>query len=99
MLTACPDCGGSLGKSASKCRCGWTAPWAKVEGAPAYTPCASSGCRYPGRLWLRTLAPNERVCVNHYYSALDRNPDLCRDDVVPPKPMMTAAAKNVAGDR
>ena len=46
---------------------------------------ADSGCKYLGRLWIRTLKPNERVCVPHYYQALEQDRSLARDPVVPPK--------------
>ena len=101
MLTACPDCGGNLGKSASKCRCGWKSAAASQTSAASegkYTPCAwNPACRYPGRLWVRWLQPNERICVIHYTDALQRDGSIYRDDVVPPK--QTLVQKNVAGDR
>ena len=62
------------------------------------TSCAwNPACRYPGRLWVRWLQPTERICVNHYTDALQRDGSIYRDDVVPPK--MSVQAKPVAGDR
>jgi len=43
-----------------------------------------------------TLQHNERLCVNHYYDALERNRDLRFDDTVPPR-MAGVTAKPVAG--
>lgn len=49
-------------------------------------PCAGrSDCRFPGRLWLRTLGHNERVCINHYYSAIEQDHSLAHDKTVPPR--------------
>lgn len=32
-----------------------------------FVQCAANPkCRYPGRLWLVGMEPNERVCVEHY---------------------------------
>jgi len=74
-----------------------SAPKPMLPEQPAFAPCASAGCRYPGRVWTRDLRYNERLCVNHYYRALEANPSLARDDTVPPaKPMRIA--KPVAGE-
>ena len=95
---ACPDCGGDLGKSATKCRCGWKSlQTALQESRPNFTPCAgNAGCRYPGRLWVRTLSSNERLCINHYYLALEKDHTLWDCDTVPPR-MAGVSAKPVAG--
>lgn len=96
---ACPDCGGDLGPKATKCRCGWkSVQTALQESRPNFTACAGNAdCRFPGRLWVRTLAVNERLCINHYYRALEDDPSLGRDDVVPPR-MAGVSAKPVAGE-
>lgn len=75
-LTACPDCGGNLGKNATKCRCGWKAPGAvqaEVAAEKRITPCAADpACRYPGLMWVRSLRPDQRICVIHYCDHPDR---------------------------
>lgn len=74
-------------------------PMMPIATEPAFTPCASSGCRFPGRLWLKSLRVSERVCINHYYRALDENPDLKDSPEIPPHPKMAGVtAKPVAGD-
>jgi hypothetical protein len=80
-LKACPDCGGSLGKEAKKCRCGWMAPGYKPEEEKrGYTPCAaSSECRRPGLMWIRTIREDERLCVDHYTQAVEKNRELRHD--------------------
>lgn len=60
----------------------------KLPMLPASTQvqCAADiNCKYAGRLWIRTLNPNERVCVPHYYAALEQDRSLARDPVVPSK--------------
>ena len=63
---------------------------------PKVTCAGNPVCRFPGRLWHRGLPTDQRVCVIHYYQAVDADPDIYRDDVVPPK--MSVQAKPVAGD-
>jgi len=59
-------------------------------------PCAANeACRYPGRLWIRTLAPDKRLCIDHYYRALEADHSLAFDETVPPRHRMLA--KPVAG--
>lgn len=49
-------------------------------------PCAGrSDCRFPGLLWFSRLGRNERLCINHYYTAMDQNPDLRHDPTAPPR--------------
>lgn len=95
MLTACPDCGGNLGRSATKCRCGWKAPVVLQAHAAAekkMTPCAADpSCRYPGLMWVSGLNPNQRICVVHY----GRHPERHYDDM--PQKMINVQAKPVAG--
>jgi hypothetical protein len=97
-LKNCPDCGGNLGTSATKCRCGWTAPGASTRsGERANVPCAAHpGCRFAGMLWVPSLQPNERLCVNHYYAVLESHPEFKRSPTVPPK-MGGVSPKPVAG--
>ena len=95
-LSACPDCGGNLGKNAMKCRCGWATAAAQSESAGG-TPCAADPtCRYFGRLWTRNYLPHQRICVDHYYIAINRDGSLARDSVIPPK-MAGLHAKPVSG--
>ena len=54
-------------------------------------------CRFSGRLWVRTLQPDERLCVDHYYIFLSQNPDFRHDSTVPPKGNGMIIAKPVAG--
>lgn len=99
-MSSCPDCGSALGKSATKCRCGWKSLQTVLQetNGPRYTPCAgNAACRFPGRLWVRTLGPTERLCINHYYRALEEHPEIAFDDVVPPR-MAGVTAKPVAGE-
>jgi hypothetical protein len=100
-LSACPDCGANLGRNASKCRCGWCAP-----GTPQgptekpRVPCAADpACRYEGRIWHRKLTPRERVCVDHYSIAIDRDTTLAGCPTIPPAPIRTVQPKNVTGER
>ena len=61
-------------------------------------PCAYQPCRFPGRLWVRTLPHDERLCINHYYDALARDHSLSEEDTVPPKTKMPGVEpKAVAG--
>ena len=61
-------------------------------------PCAANqSCRFHGRLWVRHLLPTERLCVDHYYQALEKDPSLKGVDPVPPK-MAGVVAKPVSGD-
>lgn len=99
-LTACPDCAADL-KGASKCKCGWKSAavvQAQAAAERKITPCAAdAACRYRGMLWVRTLAHNERVCVNHYYAFIDAHRECRHDPTVPPR-MAGLVAKPVAGD-
>jgi hypothetical protein len=99
-LKNCPDCGGDLGRSATKCRCGWLAPGShKSFSGQAGTPCAADpNCKYFGRLWVRTIEHNQRLCVDHYYIAVEKDRSLLLDGVVPPvKVMAGVTPKPVAG--
>ena len=97
-LKNCPDCGGDLGRGAVKCRCGWTVPGTSGPAKTGEIPCAADkSCRYSGRMWLRTLAPTERVCVNHYYLAIDQDRSMAHDNPVPPKGGVFKTAKPVSG--
>jgi hypothetical protein len=62
-LKACPDCGGDLGRSADKCRCGWraTSYFPKL-----ISPCAYEGC--PARAVLREKLPTgwANLCEQHW---------------------------------
>jgi hypothetical protein len=99
-LKNCPDCGGDLGRGAVKCRCGWVAagvPKGPTE-KPAVPCAADPGCRYAGRLWVRSIGHNERLCVDHYYAALAKDPSLCGTPVIPPQKMMAGVTpKPVSG--
>jgi hypothetical protein len=96
-LKNCPDCGGDLGRSATKCRCGWLAPSAGVV-RQGGTPCAADpNCKYFGRLWVRTLEHHQRLCVDHYYIAVEKDRSLLVGGVVPPQKMPNVAPKPVAG--
>jgi hypothetical protein len=96
-LSACPDCGASLGRNASKCRCGWVTGPAKSE-ATGGTPCAADpSCRYYGRLWNRNLLPHQRICVDHHYIAINQDTTLANCPTIPPAPIRTLIAKPVAG--
>lgn len=64
------------------------------------TPCAGrSDCRFPGLLWMSNLSHDQRLCINHYYTALEENPSLRDDPTVPPKHHRMAGVqpKQVAG--
>lgn len=38
-----------------------------------YVPCAAdAACRKPGRMWVDGMGENERICIEHYYAALER---------------------------
>jgi hypothetical protein len=100
-LKACPDCGGDLGKNSIKCRCGWKAPgtaFTSPEVKPR-NPCAADpACRFPGRLWHSQLLHDQRICIDHYYSAIERNHALGDDPTAPPKTkMLGVRPKQVAG--
>lgn len=61
--------------------------------------CAQQPCRWPGLLWIKSLADTERLCINHYYDAVARDHSLADGDTVPPKTKMRGVpAKAVAGD-
>lgn len=62
-------------------------------------PCAADPtCRFPGRLWHSQLQHHERICVDHYYIAIERNHSLADDPTVPPKQkMLGIRPKQVAG--
>jgi hypothetical protein len=65
---------------------------------PTGVPCAADRlCRYYGRLWTRNLLPTERICVDHYYIAVNQDGSLAGEPVIPPKPLHTVTAKPVAG--
>jgi hypothetical protein len=71
--TQCPECHGHL-KDPAKCRCGWMAPQAAQAAVnPGHVPCAGDpNCRYVGRLLVEGMDQNKRLCVDHYYQALER---------------------------
>jgi hypothetical protein len=99
-LKNCPDCGGDLGRGAVKCRCGWCVPGTtKSPSERPAVPCAADpSCRYGGRLWIRSIGHNERLCVDHYYKAVDKDPSLLGAAVIPPQKMMPGVKpKPVAG--
>lgn len=79
-LPACPDCGGSLGRAATKCRCGWKSIAAVQSQAAAvsrYKPCAADpACMFPGLMRMRTLMPDQRLCVVHYCRAIEADRSL-----------------------
>jgi hypothetical protein len=64
MLTACPDCGSSLGRGASKCRCGWKASAAYLSAPKAN--CAYVGCLIPALLRKRVETGWANFCEYHY---------------------------------
>jgi hypothetical protein len=67
---------------------------------PQGVPCAADRlCRYYGRLWTRNLQPNERICVDHYYIAINQDGSLAGEPVIPPAPMRLVQRKNVTGER
>ena len=67
---------------------------------PARVPCAAdAACRFAGRMWIRGLLPTERICVDHYYIAVQRDGSLAGQPVIPPAPIRTVAPKNVTGER
>lgn len=95
-MSRCPDCGSTLGKDAIKCRCGWKTLQTVLQesNGPRFTPCAGDpGCRFPGRMFVTGLDPRERLCVNHYYIALESG----ARDAEPPRKMLGVVAKAVAG--
>lgn len=52
----------------------------------AGVPCAAdANCPNAGRMWLRTLPHDERICVPHYYRAVEADRSLAMDPVVPPR--------------
>ena len=65
--------------------------------SPKLTCAAHPMCRFPGRLWISSLQAGQRVCVVHYYQAIDKDTSIYRDDVVPPKGAGVIVAKPVAG--
>lgn len=83
-LSACPDCGGNLGKSATKCRCGWksaAAVQAEVSGQRGVCPCAADpACKLRGLLWVRSIPEDQRLCVVHYGIEIERNHDYAKDN-------------------
>jgi hypothetical protein len=64
----CPDCGGNLGKGATKCRCGWKAveDVSAPESKPVPTCEVMADCPYPARL----VVNGKRTCVVHHDEAL-----------------------------
>jgi hypothetical protein len=67
------------------------------------TPCAADAmCRFPGRLWVKNLPHDQRLCINHYYDAVARDHSLADEDTIPPKTpiprMRGVTAKAVAGE-
>lgn len=98
-LSACPDCGGNLGRDAQKCRCGWKSGAAQSE-SNGGTPCAADpACRYFGRLWNRNLLPHQRICVDHHYIAINQDTTLAHCPTIPPAPLRIVNPKNVTGER
>ena len=48
-------------------------PSAKPELPRGHVQCAADpNCRYSGRMWIEGLEQKQRLCVNHYYIALDK---------------------------
>lgn len=49
-----------------------------------YTKCAAdSACRFAGRLWIPSLPKDQRICVDHYYRALENDRSLVGAPTVP----------------
>lgn len=69
MLTACPDCGGNLGRDAEKCRCGWkrgsVAPRLLAE-------CAYQGCVTSAVIREQTPTGWANLCEFHWLQAHTR---------------------------
>ena len=65
MITrkSCPECGGYLGRQATKCRCGWKA---SAELPKLTVPCAYSAC--PSRAILRERLQTgwANLCEKHW---------------------------------
>lgn len=76
----------------------------KTSSVPEVTPkpgipCAGNAeCRFPGRLWVSTLPRNERLCVFHYYRALERDHSLADDGTVPPRERLVDMKSRAAGE-
>jgi hypothetical protein len=71
-----------------------------VAQEPDRVPCAAdTACRFNGRLWIRHLQPNERICVDHYYIAINNDGSLAGEPVIPPRPVFKSGvtAKPVSG--
>jgi hypothetical protein len=93
----CPDCAAPL-KSPLKCRCGWKAPVVGEGFTRQGIPCAGhQDCKFPGRVWVSTLARNERLCVFHYYRALEADHSLIEDGTVPPREQPVDMKSRAAG--
>ncbi len=92
---ACPDCGSDLGPKAIKCRCGWkAAQTAMVEANPNHVPCTGDpSCRFPGRMFVAGMNPQDRLCIDHYYRAIEGG----AVDAEPPRRMLGLVPKPVAG--
>ena len=63
------------------------------------TQCAGNPeCKFPGRLWVSTIRRDERLCVNHYYRALEANHSLIEDSTVPPREQPVDMKSRAAGE-
>jgi hypothetical protein len=70
--------------------------------SPKTTCAGDPACRFPGRLWVKNLPHDQRLCINHYYDAVARDHSVAAEDTVPPKTpiprMRGVQAKAVAGE-
>lgn len=48
-------------------------------------------------MWVRSIGHNERLCVDHYYIAVNKDPSLLDSGVIPPQKMPGVTAKPVCG--
>lgn len=55
---------------------------------------ADAACRKPGRMYVDGLNPQDRLCVYHFYIALDRGARW----IEPPRRMLGVVAKPVSGN-
>jgi hypothetical protein len=46
---------------------------AQVAANPGHVPCAAdSACRFPGRMLLEGMSLRDRICIFHFYKAMER---------------------------
>ena len=68
-MTQCPNCGDTLGKSSTKCGCGWRAEQSKPERSQGIQSCAwvsaSGRCHYPGTISHSTQGMGPWYCRFH----------------------------------